>query len=79
MFAACNCNGHSEECQFDPLVYEETNQTSGGVCMNCRNNRAGRQCDRCADFFYPIPEADNSFLCIGKLIYTLSCLMPCGG
>lgn len=66
IFAVCNCNGQSEECQFNPEVYEETNQMSGGVCLNCRNNRAGRQCERCAEFFYPVYDTDTTFTCTGK-------------
>ena len=51
---------------FDPDVYEQTNQTSGGVCLNCRNNRAGRQCERCADMFYPVDVGDTGFSCSGE-------------
>ena len=62
---ACNCNGHSNQCRFDPFVYEDTNRTSGGVCLNCSNNRAGRNCERCAEFFYPEGPSSN-FNCTGK-------------
>jgi len=62
---ACNCSGFSEECRFDPAVYEESNRTSGGVCLNCRQNRAGKNCERCAELFYPQGTSTN-FTCIGK-------------
>lgn len=51
---------------FDPEVYEQTGRTGGGVCLNCRNNRAGRQCERCADLFYPEQGAETNFSCTGK-------------
>ncbi|XP_017851571.1 basement membrane-specific heparan sulfate proteoglycan core protein isoform X12 [Drosophila busckii] len=35
---ACECNGHSTECDAE-----------SGVCMNCADNTDGDFCDRCAD------------------------------
>ncbi|XP_059420163.1 laminin subunit alpha-3-like [Carassius carassius] len=37
----CSCSGFSNECE------ENT-----GRCLNCRDNRAGDQCERCRDGFY---------------------------
>ncbi|XP_052396695.1 laminin subunit alpha-5-like [Carassius gibelio] len=32
----CNCNGHSDECL-----------DGSGICVNCRHNTAGNQCEQC--------------------------------
>jgi len=66
-FAACNCNGHSTQCVFNASVYEETGRMSGGVCLNCTDNTAGRQCETCTEFFYPrdgVPQTDPN-VCTG--------------
>ncbi|XP_041377591.1 basement membrane-specific heparan sulfate proteoglycan core protein-like isoform X3 [Gigantopelta aegis] len=38
---ACECNGHSTEC--DP---------ENGVCTNCQHNTEGKHCERCVAGFY---------------------------
>uniref|UniRef100_H3B4L9 Laminin subunit beta 2 n=1 Tax=Latimeria chalumnae TaxID=7897 RepID=H3B4L9_LATCH len=61
--SACQCNGHSEEC----------NQRTG-ACLNCRDHTTGDRCDRCITGYYgnsllgsgehcrpcPCPEGPNS-------------------
>ena len=66
----CNCNNHSSECVFDPVVYEQTGQTSGGMCLNCNGNTAGQQCETCAEFYYPRPDREQSDvdICAGEEI-----------
>ena len=56
LHAVCNCNNHSSECVFDPIVYEQTGQSSGGVCVACDGNTAGQQCETCAPFYFPRPD-----------------------
>ena len=56
LHAVCNCNNHSSECVFDPMVYEQTGQSSGGVCVACDGNTAGQQCETCAPFYFPRPD-----------------------
>ena len=56
----CSCNGHSTICVFDSDVYSQSGETSGGVCINCQDNTAGRQCDQCATSHYQIPGLDIS-------------------
>jgi len=57
--SACNCFGHSDECQYNPEIdhlgksldingfYE-----GGGVCQNCRHNTQGINCNECKPTFY---------------------------
>lgn len=41
---------------FDEDVYQQTGGISGGVCVNCSGNTDGRQCEKCAPFYYPRPD-----------------------
>uniref|UniRef100_A0A8C1P6W4 Laminin, beta 4 n=1 Tax=Cyprinus carpio TaxID=7962 RepID=A0A8C1P6W4_CYPCA len=52
----CYCHGHSEKCHFDLARYLATGGVSGGVCDDCRNNRAGPQCDLCGPYYYQDPQ-----------------------
>lgn len=72
--AACNCNGHSTQCVFDAATYEQTGRRSGGICVNCTDNTAGRQCETCAEFFYPVLQ-NGSTLCTGW--YSVYCSDRC--
>lgn len=50
--AACNCNLHARRCRFNMELYKLSGRKSGGVCLNCRNNTAGRHCHYCKEGFY---------------------------
>ncbi|KAM9854866.1 laminin subunit beta-4 [Aulostomus maculatus] len=50
----CNCHGHSDICHFDATRFEATG--SGGVCDNCRHDRAGPQCEQCRPSLYQDPQ-----------------------
>lgn len=52
---ACNCNNHSRRCRFNMEVFKLSGRVSGGVCMNCRHNTAGRHCHYCREGFYRDP------------------------
>ncbi|XP_055352482.1 netrin-1-like, partial [Paramacrobiotus metropolitanus] len=52
---ACNCHGHSRRCQFSMELFKLSGKKSGGVCMNCRHNTAGRYCHQCKEGFYRDP------------------------
>ncbi|XP_066548014.1 laminin subunit gamma-1 [Amia ocellicauda] len=47
---ACNCNGKSAECFFDPELYRATGH--GGHCRGCADNTDGANCERCRDNYY---------------------------
>ncbi|XP_065813008.1 laminin subunit beta-4 [Labrus bergylta] len=62
----CNCNAHSDSCHFDVSRFDATGGVSGGVCDNCRHDRAGPQCERCRPFLYQDPQRaiDDPQACI---------------
>ncbi|KAM9211075.1 netrin-3 [Dugong dugon] len=49
---ACSCNGHTRRCRFNMELYRLSGRRSGGVCLNCRHNTAGRHCHYCREGFY---------------------------
>ncbi len=59
------------ECVFDPDIYQESGEISGGVCIGCQDNTTGRQCERCASSHYHMPGLDISspIACQRKFIY----------
>lgn len=64
----CYCHGHSESCHFDAARFEASGGVSGGVCDNCRNDRAGPQCERCRPLLYQDPQrrTDDPQACIRR-------------
>ncbi|KAG8184440.1 hypothetical protein JTE90_026358 [Oedothorax gibbosus] len=54
--SACNCNRHARRCRFNMELYKLSGRTSGGVCLKCRHNTAGRHCHYCKEGYY----RDNS-------------------
>ncbi|XP_065198843.1 laminin subunit gamma-1-like [Sycon ciliatum] len=54
----CECNGHTERCEFNMTEYERSGNTSGGVCQDCRDDTRGVHCERCqADFYRTLSSA----------------------
>nr|XP_046228322.1 laminin subunit alpha-2 isoform X8 [Scatophagus argus] len=55
----CNCHGKAEECYFNQTVADLSlsldshgQYRGGGVCISCRDNTAGINCQTCIDGFY---------------------------
>ncbi|EEC01941.1 netrin, putative, partial [Ixodes scapularis] len=49
---ACNCNLHARRCRFNMELFKLSGRQSGGVCLNCRHNTAGRHCHYCKEGYY---------------------------
>ena len=54
----CECNGHADTCHFSEERWQETGETSGGVCDNCRHNTMGINCEQCSDGYFQDPNYD---------------------
>ncbi len=54
----CDCNGHAEECRFDPAVFAASGNVSGGVCVSCLHNTVGRKCEKCKPLHFQDPNKD---------------------
>ena len=52
LLSACNCNLHARQCRFNMELYVLSGRKSGGVCVSCRHNTAGRNCHYCKEGFY---------------------------
>ena len=50
--AACNCNLHARRCRFNTELYQLSGYRSGGVCLGCKHNTAGRHCHYCKEGYY---------------------------
>ncbi|XP_074471145.1 laminin subunit alpha-2 isoform X1 [Sebastes fasciatus] len=55
----CNCHGKAEECYFNQTVADlslslnvQGQNRGGGVCIGCRDNTAGINCQMCISGFY---------------------------
>ncbi|UXI17220.1 SDE2 protein [Sarcoptes scabiei] len=48
----CNCNHHARKCRFNMELYKLSGRKSGGVCLNCRHNTAGRHCHYCREGYF---------------------------
>ena len=76
----CECYNHSDSCVYnatlDPFPSSWT-EGGGGVCVNCRDNTEGQNCDTCVDgYFRPVgkslSDVDVCSLCLCNSSGTLS-------
>lgn len=74
---ACNCNGKSSECWFDPELYRATGH--GGHCQRCSDNTDGPNCERCLDDYYRDDTGDRCLPCNCSPVGTLSTQCARGG
>ena len=86
--AACKCNLHARQCQFNMELYKLSGRKSGGVCLNCKHNTAGRNCHYCKEGYYrdqakPITHRKAckgrhlfifSIFCLDVLVVLLQCV-----
>ena len=56
LFIACNCNNHSRQCRFNKELYLLSGRKSGGICVQCKHNTAGRHCNYCKETYYQDPN-----------------------
>uniref|UniRef100_A0A915DTU0 Netrin-1 n=1 Tax=Ditylenchus dipsaci TaxID=166011 RepID=A0A915DTU0_9BILA len=74
---ACNCNLHARKCHFNQELYRLSGYRSGGICLNCRHNTAGRNCHYCRLGYYrdiakPITHRKACRACLCHPIGSLS-------
>ncbi|XP_028406846.1 laminin subunit beta-1-like [Dendronephthya gigantea] len=66
---ACNCHNHSDVCVYDQNVADrklsldtEGRYSGGGVCVDCKHNTDGINCEKCKTNFYrPVSQSKTSF------------------
>eukprot|EP00095_Tigriopus_kingsejongensis_P011417 maker-scaffold993_size72668-snap-gene-0.17 protein:Tk11417 transcript:maker-scaffold993_size72668-snap-gene-0.17-mRNA-1 annotation:"Netrin-3" len=52
----CQCNNHARRCRFNMELYQLSGGVSGGVCLKCRHNTAGRHCHYCKEGYFRNPK-----------------------
>ncbi|ODM90707.1 Laminin subunit alpha-1 [Orchesella cincta] len=55
----CQCYGHAESCVYDSIIHEQKKSRNGngewdggGVCLDCKHNTTGINCEKCVDGYY---------------------------
>lgn len=48
----CKCNNHARRCRFNMELFQLSGGVSGGVCLKCKHNTAGRHCHYCKEGYY---------------------------
>ena len=49
---ACKCNNHARRCRFNMELFQLSGGVSGGVCLKCKHNTAGRHCHYCKEGYF---------------------------
>ncbi|PIK46886.1 putative laminin subunit alpha-2-like [Apostichopus japonicus] len=89
---ACNCHNHADDCYYDPRVEAdglsldaESVYSGGGVCIDCRDQTTGINCERCMDGYYrhegvlpeyPVPCTECGCDPVGTIPYTVDPSLP---
>lgn len=70
-FSECNCHHKAEECYFNQTVADLSlsldthgQRRGGGVCIGCRDNTAGINCQTCVPGYYRPAEVNCPVLYI---------------
>ena len=63
---ACECNNHADLCEYDA-------PSTTGVCVGCRDNTQGVQCELCQPFFYNPQEIPQN---LPDSCLTCDCYLP---
>lgn len=71
VFPECNCHDKAEECYFNQTVADLSlsldihgQRRGGGVCVGCRDNTAGINCQTCVPGFYRPSGVRVAQLCL---------------
>lgn len=75
VFSECNCHGKAEECYFNQTVADLSlsldihgQYKGGGVCIGCRDDTAGINCQSCVPGFYRPADVRNlAYACVRTL------------
>ena len=57
----CNCHNMSDSCVFDQQLFDTTGR--GGRCIDCKQNTAGVNCERCKENFYRATQSEPCRAC----------------
>jgi laminin, beta 1 len=68
--AKCECNNHADSCNFNLNKYLASGNHSGGICVNCRHNTQGDNCDKCVENYWRDFKVDmKNYLACKRKIY----------
>ncbi len=78
LLSACKCNLHARQCRFNMELYKLSGRKSGGVCINCRHNTAGRNCHYCKEGYFrdQAKPITHRKACKGRMSHSFHCAFP---
>jgi hypothetical protein len=58
----CECNTHATRCHFDPTLFLNSGNRSGGICDDCAHSTMGNNCEECRPGYYQVgPLLSSAF------------------